>query len=337
MAKQELILAFESSCDETSVAVVENGHKILSNIVATQIASHQRFGGVVPEVASRHHIEQITACINDALLEAQVTYDDLTAVAVTYGPGLVGSLLIGVTAAKAVAWAHYLPLVPVNHMAGHLYAARFEHEFSYPQMGLLVSGGHTELVYMAAPHEYQIIGETRDDAAGEAYDKIGRVMGIAYPAGKRVDEMALQGTDTFHFPRAMEKEDNLDFSFSGLKSAFINTVHNAQQRGEQLDDNDLAASFQASVVDVLVEKTIKALDQYPVKQLILAGGVAANRGLRSRLEKDLVKFHPEVDLLKAPLKLCGDNAAMIGAAAHIGYQYGDRADWSLNAQPGLSL
>lgn len=337
MAERNLILAFESSCDETSVAVVADGTKLLSNVVATQIASHQRFGGVVPEVASRHHIEQITRCTQEALDRAGVGYDDLTAVAVTEGPGLVGSLLIGVTMAKVVAWAHSLPLVPVNHMAGHLYAARFISPFHYPMMGLLVSGGHTELVYMPREHEYHIIGETRDDAAGEAYDKIGRVLGINYPAGKTVDEWAQRGQDRFHFPRAMEKEANLDFSFSGLKSAFINTVHNADQRGEKLNQYDLAASFQASVVDVLSVKTLKALRQYPVQQLILAGGVAANQGLRTRLQADLSREQPGVELLLAPLKLCGDNAAMIGAAGAVNYRYGDRAGWDLNAVPGLSF
>lgn len=335
MAERNLILAFETSCDETSVAVIENGTKILSNIVATQIDSHQRFGGVVPEVASRHHIEWITRCIDQALEEASVGYSDLTAVAVTYGPGLVGSLLVGVTAAKVVAWAHQLPLIPVNHMAGHLYAARFVGAFKYPQMALLVSGGHTELVYMPREHEYKIIGETRDDAAGEAYDKIGRVLGVNYPAGKTIDEWAAQGHDIFHFPRAMEKEDNLDFSFSGLKSAFINTVHNADQRGEKLNKYDLAASFQQSVVDVLAEKTMRALTEYPVEQLILAGGVAANHGLRQRLDHDMRAYHPTVTMLQAPLKLCGDNAAMIGAAGYINYQHGDRAGWDLNAEPGL--
>lgn len=337
MTEPTLILAFESSCDETSVAVIKDGVEVLSNIVATQIASHQRFGGVVPEVASRHHIEQITKCTDEALAEAGVSYDQLSAVAVTYGPGLVGSLLVGVTAAKTVAWAHGLPLVPVNHMTGHLYAARFVGAFKYPQLALLVSGGHTELVYMVEEHQYQIIGETRDDAAGEAYDKIGRVMGVNYPAGKTVDEWAAKGNDTFHFPRAMEKEANFDFSFSGLKSAFINTVHNAHQRGETLNKYDLAASFQQSVVDVLAEKTIKALHRYPAEQFILAGGVAANHGLRQRLKHDLRKEFPELTTLQAPLKYCGDNAAMIGAAGTVNYLYGDRAGWDLNAVPGLSF
>lgn len=333
---RNLILAFESSCDETSVAVIENGNKILSNIVATQIKSHKRFGGVVPEVASRHHIEQITLCIDDALKTAGVDYDDLTAVAVTYGPGLVGSLLVGVTAAKMVAFAHDLPLIPVNHMAGHIYAANFAGEIKFPALALLVSGGHTELVYLKAPNDFKIIGETRDDAAGEAYDKIGRVLGLSYPAGKEIDELAHQGNDTFDFPRAMEKEDNYDFSFSGLKSAFINTVHHADQIGETLDKKDLAASFQQSVVDVLTSKTMRALEDYPVEQLILAGGVAANQGLRDRLDEEL-KAHPEVELLKAPLKLCGDNAAMIGAAGFAAYNEGKFADMTLNADPSLEF
>lgn len=334
--KRILILAFETSCDETSVAVIEDGYKILSNVVATQIKSHQRFGGVVPEVASRHHIEVITYCIEDALKDAHVTYDDLTAVAVTYGPGLVGSLLIGVTAAKAVAFAHNLPLIPVNHMAGHIYAARFVDEIKFPALALLVSGGHTELVYMPAENQFEIIGETRDDAAGEAFDKVGRVLGINYPAGKEIDGLAHQGKDIFHFPRAMENEDNFDFSFSGLKSAFINTVHHADQIGETLDKKDLASSFEASVVDVLAEKTVKALEKYPAKQLILAGGVAANRGLRERLDQELKQF-PNVQLLKAPLKLCGDNAAMIGAAGYVAYKHHVFADLSLNANPSLEF
>ena len=336
MSERNLILAFESSCDETSVAVIEDGHKILANVVATQINSHKRFGGVVPEVASRHHIEIITICVEDALKQANVTYDDLDAVAVTYGPGLVGALLVGVAAAKAIAFAHDLPLVPVNHMAGHIYAARFVSPLKFPALALLVSGGHTELVYLAGPTDFKIIGETRDDAAGEAYDKVGRVLGLTYPSGKEIDELAHQGQDTFHFPRAMEAEDNFDFSFSGLKSAFINTVHHANQVGETLDKLDLAASFQASVVDVLAHKTVKALKEFKVNQLILAGGVAANKGLRTRLDQELAAF-PDVELIKAPLNLCGDNAAMIGAAGYEAYRAGIFADLDLNANPSLEF
>ncbi|GEK36780.1 tRNA (adenosine(37)-N6)-threonylcarbamoyltransferase complex transferase subunit TsaD [Enterococcus thailandicus] len=334
---RELILAIESSCDETSVAVVENGTKILSNIVASQINSHKRFGGVVPEVASRHHVEQITLCIDEALAEAEVTVAELSAVAVTYGPGLVGSLLIGISAAKAFAWANNLPLVPVNHMAGHIYAARFVKPFEFPLIALLVSGGHTELVYMQEDGSYEIIGETRDDAAGEAYDKVGRVLGLSYPSGKEIDELAHHGKDNYHFPRAMIHEANYDFSFSGLKSAFINLVHNAEQRGEELDKNDLAASFQASVVEVLVIKTLRACKEFPVKQLVVAGGVAANQGLREGLATALAKELPEVELIIPPLRLCGDNAAMIGAAAHVERQKGTAADLQLNANPSLVL
>ncbi|WP_125705273.1 tRNA (adenosine(37)-N6)-threonylcarbamoyltransferase complex transferase subunit TsaD [Lacticaseibacillus daqingensis] len=337
MQERELILAFESSCDETSVAVIENGDTILSNIIATQINSHKRFGGVVPEVASRHHVEQITEVINLALAEAKVDYPDLTAVAVTYGPGLVGSLLIGVTAAKTVAYAHSLPLIPVNHMAGHIYAARFVKPLQYPLLALVVSGGHTELVIMKAAGDFAIIGDTRDDAAGEAYDKIGRVLGIPYPAGKEVDRLAHLGQDTFHFPRAMDDSSDLDFSFSGLKSAFINTVHHADQIGETLNRNDLAASFQAAVVDVLVHKTCRALAAHPVSQLVVAGGVAANQGLREALSAALAVQFPNVDLIVPPVRLTGDNAAMIGAAAHVELAHGHLADESLNAVPGLNF
>ena len=335
--KKELILAFESSCDETSVAVIENGQRILSNVIATQIKSHQRFGGVVPEVASRHHVEQITLCTQEALEQAGVTYDDLTAVAVTYGPGLVGALLIGVTAAKAIAYAHHLPLVPVNHMAGHIYAARFVKPLEYPLLALLVSGGHTELVYMPAAGQFEIIGDTRDDAAGEAYDKIGRVLGVPYPAGKEIDRLAHIGQDTFNFPRAMLKEDNLDFSFSGLKSAFINTVHHADQIGETLDQADLAASFQASVVEVLVTKTLRAAQSLKVKQLVVAGGVAANQGLREGLAAGIESAGLDLDLIMPPLRLCGDNGALIGAAAHIALAQNTLADLDLNAVPSLDF
>ncbi|QXJ58271.1 tRNA (adenosine(37)-N6)-threonylcarbamoyltransferase complex transferase subunit TsaD [Enterococcus raffinosus] len=337
MNESELILAIESSCDETSVAVIENGERILSNIVASQIKSHKRFGGVVPEVASRHHVEQITLCIEEALEEANVTSKELSAVAVTYGPGLVGALLIGLSAAKAFAWANELPLLPINHMAGHIYAARLVKPLEFPLMALLVSGGHTELVYMVEDGSFEIIGETRDDATGEAYDKVGRVLGLSYPSGKEIDELAHQGEDTYDFPRAMIKEDNFDFSFSGLKSAFINLTHNAEQRGEQLNKMNLAASFQASVVDVLVTKTIKACKTYPVKQLIVAGGVAANRGLREKMTAMIEAELPEVNLIVPPLRLCGDNAAMIGAAAHVELQKKHFADMSLNANPSLAF
>ena len=329
--KDRYILAIESSCDETSVAVLKNDKELLSNIIASQVESHKRFGGVVPEVASRHHVEVITLCMEDALKEAGIVAQDLDAVAVTYGPGLVGALLVGLSAAKAFAWAHGLPLIPVNHMAGHLMAAREVQELTYPLMALLVSGGHTELVYVPEAGVYQIIGETRDDAVGEAYDKVGRVMGLAYPAGREIDQLAHQGQDVYDFPRAMIKEDNLEFSFSGLKSAFINLHHNAQQKGEELVLEDLCASFQAAVMDILLVKTKKALEKYPVKSLVVAGGVAANQGLRERLAEEI----RDVEVIIPPLRLCGDNAGMIALAAAIEFEKGTFADLDLNAKPSL--
>ncbi|MGT2771878.1 tRNA (adenosine(37)-N6)-threonylcarbamoyltransferase complex transferase subunit TsaD [Streptococcus marimammalium] len=331
--KDRYILAIESSCDETSVAVLRNEAELLSNIIASQIESHKRFGGVVPEVASRHHVEVITVCIDEALKEAGVETSDLDAVAVTYGPGLVGALLVGMAAAKAFAWANNLPLIPVNHMAGHLMAARDEGELTYPLLALLVSGGHTELVYVPKAGEYHIVGETRDDAVGEAYDKVGRVMGLCYPAGREIDELAHKGQDRYDFPRAMIKEDHLEFSFSGLKSAFINLHHNAKQKGEELVLEDLCASFQAAVLDVLLAKTKKALKQYPVKTLVVAGGVAANKGLRERLAKEIT----EVPVVIPKLRLCGDNAGMIAFAAAVEYEHGHFARLDLNAKPSLAF
>jgi N6-L-threonylcarbamoyladenine synthase len=329
------ILAFETSCDETSVAVLKNGKDLLSNIIASQVNSHKRFGGVVPEVASRHHVEQITACIDEALEQAGVTSEDLTAVAVTEGPGLVGALLIGIMAAKTFAWAHDLPLIPVNHMAGHMMAAALVDTIEYPAMALLVSGGHSELVYVESEGNYLKIGETRDDAAGEAYDKVGRVMGLTYPSGKEIDELAHHGQDTYNFPRAMmTAADGLEMSFSGLKSAFINRIHNAKQEGTDLvadDLENLAASFQAAVVDVLIGKTKKALDMYPCQTLIVGGGVSANQGLRERLSTDITG----IKTILPPLRLCGDNAGMIAAAAYIEMKKNNFADLSLNAKPSL--
>ncbi|AXQ77917.1 tRNA (adenosine(37)-N6)-threonylcarbamoyltransferase complex transferase subunit TsaD [Streptococcus chenjunshii] len=331
--KDRYILAVETSCDETSVAVLKNERELLSNVIASQTESHRRFGGVVPEVASRHHVEVITDCFEDAMAEAGIQAADLTAVAVTYGPGLVGALLVGMAAAKAFAWANKLPLIPVNHMAGHLMAAGVQGVLNYPLLALLVSGGHTELVYVTEPGEYYIVGETRDDAVGEAYDKVGRVMGLSYPAGKEIDRLAHQGQDIYDFPRAMITDDNLEFSFSGLKSAFINLYHNAAQKGESLNKADLCASFQAAVLDVLLTKTKKALQAYPVKTLVVAGGVAANQGLRDRLAAEI----QDVDLLIPPLRLCGDNAGMIALAAAAEYDKGHLAGLELNASPSLSF
>lgn len=331
----ELILAIETSCDETAVAIIKNGREVVVNVVASQIESHKRFGGVVPEIASRHHVEQITIVLEEALNEANVTWNDLDAIAVTEGPGLVGALLIGVNTAKALAFAHNLPLVNVHHIAGHIYANRLVKEMKFPLIALVVSGGHTELIYMKEHGSYEVIGQTRDDAAGEAYDKVARTLGLPYPGGPHIDKLAHEGEPTIELPRAWLEPESFDFSFSGLKSAVINTLHNAKQRGEELAPAHVAASFQASVIDVLVEKTARAAEQYRAKQVLVAGGVAANKGLRSALEKRFSEL--DIELVIPPLSLCTDNAAMIGAAASIEYKKGRRADLTLNGSPGLQL
>ncbi|MBS9335318.1 tRNA (adenosine(37)-N6)-threonylcarbamoyltransferase complex transferase subunit TsaD [Fructobacillus sp. M1-13] len=330
------LIAFESSADETSVAVVKDGKKVLSNAVATQINSHQRFGGIVPEVASRHHLEWITKTLDIALADANVTPGDLDGVAVTYGPGLVGSLLVGLMGAKTFAMAHDLPLIPVNHLAGHIAAANFNRPIEYPALALMVSGGHTELVLMEKENSFQILGETYDDAAGESYDKVGRLMKLNYPAGKAIDELAQKGQVTINFPQAMAHEAGYDFSFSGLKSAVINQVHNAEQRGEEIDQADLAASFQAAVIKALVDRTRRALTDFPVKSLVLAGGVAANSGLRLALT-DLIEEFPETTFIPVPKQYTGDNAAMIGAAGYFNYKDKVFAGLDLNTHPGLDF
>lgn len=335
MKKENYIVGIETSCDETAVAIVKDGREIISNVVASQIESHKRFGGVVPEIASRHHVEQITIVLEEAFNEANITWDQIDAIAVTEGPGLVGALLIGVNAAKALAFAKQKPLVGVHHIAGHIYANRYEQEFQFPLLALIVSGGHTELVLMKEHGNYELIGQTRDDAAGEAYDKVARMLELPYPGGPHVDKLAASGEENIAFPRAWLEADSFDFSFSGLKSSVINTIHNAKQRGDELKKEDIAASFQASVVDVLSTKTLKAANAYKVKQVIVAGGVAANNGLRKSLNE---KFSgTNIPLLIPPLKLCTDNAAMIAAAGYIAFEQGNRSDWDLNANPSLVL
>ena len=334
---ERMILAIESSCDETSVAIIQNGQEILSNIVASQVQSHIRFGGVVPEVASRHHVEQMTQVMEMSLAKAEKNWEDIDAIAVTVGPGLVGSLLVGITAAKTLAFVKQKPLIAVNHLAGHIYASQLVAPMTFPLLALIASGGHTELVYMSEHGNFLVIGETQDDAVGEAYDKVGRLLGLPYPAGKYVDQLAHQGEAVIPIPRAMIHEDNLDFSFSGMKSAVMNLLHNARQRGETISAEDLAASFQEAVSEVLVYKTLKALRQYPVRQFVLAGGVAANSKLRESLKMAIADEFPEITIVIPPLSLCGDNAAMIGAAADIQYQAKEFSHYRINAQPGLDL
>ncbi|MBO8164068.1 MAG: tRNA (adenosine(37)-N6)-threonylcarbamoyltransferase complex transferase subunit TsaD [Brevibacillus sp.] len=329
------LLGIETSCDETSAAVVEDGTKILSNVIASQAEIHKRFGGVVPEVASRRHVENITLTIEEALRLANKKLDDIAAIAVTYGPGLVGALLVGIAAAKAISFARGIPLIGVHHIAGHIYANRLVTELSFPLVALVVSGGHTELVLMREHGKYEILGQTRDDAAGEAYDKVARALSLPYPGGPHIDRLAQEGTPSIPLPRAWLEPDSFDFSFSGLKSAVLNTLHNASQRGETIPPADLAASFQASVVEVLVEKTVRAAIQVKARQVLLAGGVAANQALREQLS---ARCQAEgLPLVIPPLSLCTDNAAMIAAAGYISYRQGKFASLDLNGIPGLAL
>lgn len=335
--KDVLILAIESSCDETAAAVVKNGRKVLSNVISSQIELHKLYGGVVPEIASRKHIEKINQVIEEALSEADVTLDDLDAIGVTYGPGLVGALLVGVAEAKAIAYAKKLPLVGVHHIEGHISANYIENQdLEPPFICLVVSGGHTHLVRVKDYGEYDIIGCTRDDAAGEAFDKVARAIGLGYPGGPKIDKLSKEGDPlAISFPRAHISDAPYDFSFSGVKSSVLNYINGCQMKNETYNPADIAASFQKAVVDVLVENAMRAVDEFGVERFAIAGGVASNQSLRLAMkeacEKKGVRFyHP------SPI-LCTDNAAMIGAAAYYDYQRGIRHGLDLNAVPNLKL
>lgn len=329
------ILAIETSCDETAVAIVASGQEILANKVASQIEIHARFGGVVPEIASRQHLLALNPLIPQALAEAGLGWQNIDALAVTQGPGLVGALLIGVSTAKALAWSLDKPLVAVNHMAGHIYANMLGGPVQFPLICLVASGGHTELIYMKEDLDFQLLGQTRDDAAGEAFDKVARVLDLGYPGGPAVDKLAQEGRDNLDFPRIMLEEGSLDFSFSGLKTAVMNHVHNLRQRGLKVSIADIAASFQAAVVDVLVRKTAQAVDTMKPATLLMAGGVAANSQLRRSME--IMAGEKGIPLRIPSLELCTDNAAMIAAAAWPLFARNRRSDLSLNAVPYLDL
>ncbi len=307
------ILAIESSCDETSVAVVEDGKKVLTNVVYTQ-EIHKLYGGVVPEVASRRHIEKITYVLDAAMTEAKLSYDDIDMIAVTAEPGLIGSLMVGVNAAKTIGMAYQKPVIMVNHIYGHIYANYLESDFLFPLVALVVSGGHTELVLMNDHFQFEVLGETLDDAVGEAYDKVARVVGVGYPGGPILDKMAKLGKPTYKLPHIKLAKDSYNFSFSGLKSAVINLSNKAKDRNETLDNNDLAASFQDAVVDVLVSKTVMAATNYNAKQVLLAGGVAANSGLREKMQEAMDQL--KIRLTYPSIKNCTDNAAMIAVAGY---------------------
>jgi N6-L-threonylcarbamoyladenine synthase len=311
-----IILAVESSCDETSVAILKEGKEVLANVVLSQIDIHKTYGGVVPEIASRTHVEHMTMVFDQAIKNAQIEIKDIDLVAVTKGPGLIGSLLVGINAATAFAYAHGIKIIGVNHMLGHIYSASIEHDLKFPALALLVSGGHTELVYMKEHMDVKLLGMTLDDAVGEAYDKVARTLGLPYPGGPVVDKLAQEGEDNYNLPRPYLEKHAFNFSFSGLKSAVINLVHNAKQRQEVVRINDVCASFQASVLDVLIEKTRQAAEEFQVKQIIIAGGVAANSGLRKRIFKEISNY----EIIIPSMQYCTDNAAMIGAAAYYQYQ-----------------
>lgn len=332
-----LILAIESSCDETAAAVVKNGREVLSNVISSQIDLHTLYGGVVPEIASRKHIEKINQVVNQAILDAKVTWDDITAIAVTYGPGLVGALLVGVSFAKSLAWAMKKPLVGVHHIEGHISANYIDNkELKPPFMCLVVSGGHSHLVKVADYGEYEILGRTRDDAAGEAFDKVARAIGLGYPGGPKIDKVSNEGNPhAYEFPRAKVVDNEYDFSFSGLKSAVLNTINSAEMKGETVVQADIAASFQQAVVDVLVGHSMHALDEYGFKTFAIAGGVASNTHLRAAFEEACAK--KKVEFYRPLPILCTDNAAMIGAAAYYEYIKGTRSGWDLNAVPNLRL
>ncbi|MCQ2549124.1 MAG: tRNA (adenosine(37)-N6)-threonylcarbamoyltransferase complex transferase subunit TsaD [Lachnospiraceae bacterium] len=335
--KDIYILAIESSCDETAASVVKNGRTICSNVISSQIALHTLYGGVVPEIASRKHIEKINQVVDQALEEAQLTFDDITAIAVTYGPGLVGALLVGVSYAKALAFALKKPLVGVHHIEGHISANYIENkELEPPFICLVVSGGHSHLVKVVDYGEYEILGRTRDDAAGEAFDKVARAIGLGYPGGPKIDKVSNEGNpDAIHFPRAKVAENEYDFSFSGLKSAVLNYLNSCEMKGESISQADVAASFQKAVVDVLVEHSMHAVKEAGVTKFAIAGGVASNSHLRDALvaacEKEKILFYKPSPIY------CTDNAAMIGVAAFYEYQKGVRHGWDLNACPGLKL
>ncbi len=339
MADKEdvLILAIESSCDETAAAVVRNGREVLSNVINTQIAIHTEYGGVVPEIASRKHIENINPVVKMALSDAGVTLDDITAIGVTYGPGLVGALLVGVAEAKAIAFAKNKPLVGVHHIEGHISANYVENkELEPPFVALVVSGGHTHLVKVNDYGEYEIVGKTRDDAAGEAFDKVARAIGLGYPGGPKIDKLAKEGNpDALEFPRAHVDDAPYDFSFSGIKSAVLNYINSANMHGEEINRADVAASFQKAVVDALVSRAVRLTKESGMDKLAIAGGVASNSALRETVKQECEKNN--IRFFSPSPKLCTDNAAMIGAAAYYEYIKGVRHGYDLNAVPNLKL
>ncbi len=334
-AKKDIyILGIESSCDETSVAVVKNGTEEIATVISSQIDIHKDFGGVVPEIASRHHVKNITMVLEECLKKADMTMEQIDAIAITYGPGLIGSLLIGLEAAKTLAWLYQKPLIPVHHIAGHIYANSLVKPLKFPLLALVVSGGHTELIEMTDHYKFQKLGGTLDDAIGECYDKVARVMNLEYPGGPKLDKLSKEGNPTYKLPIPLH-DDSYNFSFSGLKSAVINLVHNEQQHGEKLRQADLAASFQKVAIESVVGKTKRAIEDKNIRYLIVAGGVAANHKLRCEIEQ--LANEENIEMSVPPMKYCTDNAAMIAAAGYYAYQDGRIADLTLNSSSSAVL
>lgn len=332
--KDIYILGIESSCDETSCSIVKNGEEEISTVVLSQIDVHKNFGGVVPEIASRHHVKNITMVIEECLKKANMKLDAIDAIAVTEGPGLIGSLLVGMEAAKTLSFVTKKPLVPVHHIAGHIYANNLVRRLEFPLLCLVVSGGHTELIYMDKDYSFKKLGGTLDDAIGECYDKVARVINVPYPGGPKIDELAHIGNPRYNLPIPLN-DDSYNFSFSGLKSAVINLAHNLEQRNEEISKEDLAASFQKVAVEAITKKTSKAIDEYKIKNMIVAGGVAANKGLRESLQK--ICDEKQVNLTFPEMKYCTDNAAMIAAAGYYAYLRGDISNLKLNSKSTLTL
>lgn len=335
--KDLISLAIETSCDETSVAILKNGREVLANVIYSQIEIHEKYGGVVPEIASRSHVDKISGIIDEAMNEAKISFGELDFISTTYGPGLVGALLVGMSTAKALAFSLGIPLVPVNHIEGHIFANFIEYpDLEPPLLSLVVSGGHTHLIYVKDYHEFEVLGRTRDDASGEAYDKVARTLGLGYPGGPLIDKLAKEGDPSkIKFPRTYLEKDSLDFSFSGIKSAVLNYINGCKMKSQPIVAADVAASFQEAVVEVLVDKMALAIERTGVKQIALAGGVAANSYLREEMEKLAgqkgVAFH------RPSLKLCTDNAAMIGCVGYYNFKAGITADQYLNAVPNLKI
>ena len=332
--KDTYILGIESSCDETSVSIVKNGCEEIATVILSQMDTHSAYGGVVPEIASRMHVENITIVIEECLNKANMTMDEIDAIAVTQGPGLIGCLLIGVGAATTLSYIYNKPLVPVHHIAGHIYANNLVSKMEFPLIALVVSGGHTDLIYMEDNYKFKKIGGTLDDAVGECYDKVARVINVPYPGGPLVDKLSYEGSDTYPLPLPLD-DDSYNFSFSGIKSAVINLVHNETQRGNEIRKQDIACSFQNRVVEILSKKTMKALKEYNVKNLIIAGGVSANSGIRNKFKELCEK--EGINLTIPNIKYCTDNAAMIAAAGYFAYKKGIRANIDLKATATTSL